>query len=713
MRVALLLLTAFAALAQTPREFVHAVEFPYYAYPHSLWERELVWLHNIGIRTVAFSVPQNWHEPQPGKFDFTGTTAPRRDLAGLLRLLRALEMRAWVRGRVPQQAREIVARGPLLRNAPGEVTEIGSLAPDALARSRRAIAQGADAIVWREVEDYFAPAGWESPPGATFRKGAVSMSGEESPAAAALRRNAALLQQWAAVLPELRPVPVRPPKGALPRGVTAAQLLSRAGNGPSAVSIANTGDGPFASELRVFLSSLKRHIVLPKVTVPSGGALWMPVRVPLADPRLCRNCSVFANTDYIPYATAELHFLEYENGILAMEFAAPNPAEVVLQLSRQPNGPFLAAGHPAEFDWDAVNMRARLTIPAGRGIGARVRISLAIDAPETSGFLRDLNRLLIGRPNTVTASFSSEELAARSRLRAPEGFVVKQISQNGPELTYQVTTPADAVHGEFVDLALEADGVTLGRARAPLLKPATLRFSQAIKLHAGTAEAPIDPPTFVVDPRGARNLDITVRNHSGEIRTFLLFAEGPGITFSPAKTEISIGPAMQREVSLRVFAEQPGLHNATLRMSGGGEADQPLRLVALPRNQAISWQADLDGDGIPEHVLENQRARAVFSTAGGRWLEFVWKDTGHDVLPEQGALAGSERVRIEPAESGLRIAGPGWTRTVSLDPTEAKLTIEHTGKLPPVPSSAPAGLRFDATSESPAKTVFRIERASP
>jgi hypothetical protein len=539
------------------------------------------------------------------------------------------------------------------------------------------------------------------------------MSGEESPAAAVLRRNAALLQQWADVLPELRPVPVRPPKGSLPRGVTAFQLLSREGNGPSAVSVANAGDGPFESELRVYLPALKRYIVLPKVAIPSGGALWMPVRVPLADPRLCRNCSVFANTDYIAYATAELHFLEYENGILAMEFAAPKAGEVVLQLSRQPNGPFLAAGHPAEFDWDAASMRARLAIPAGRGLGARVRISLAIDAPEMSGFLRDLNRLLIGRANTVNATFSSDALAARSRLRAPNGFLVRQIAQSGAEVAYEVMTPAGAVHGEFVDLALEADGVTLGRARTPLLKPATLRLPQAIKLHAGAAEAPVDPPVLIVDPRGGRNLDITIRNHSGEIRTFVIEAEGGGLTFSPAKTEISIGPAMQRDVSLRVFAGQPGLHKARLRMTGGGEADQPVRLLALPRNQTVAWQADLDGDGIPEHVLENQRARAVFSTAGGRWLEFVWKDTGQDVLPDQGALAGSERVRIEPADGGLQFRGSGWTRAASLHPTEARLTIEHSGPLPPVPSAAPAGLRFESIAETPAKTVFRIQPANP
>lgn len=708
MRAILLLFLCFPALAQPPRELLQAVEFPYYAYPHSLWERELVWLHNIGIRTVAFTVPAGWHEPQPGKFDFSGTTAPRRDLAGLLRLLKALDMRAWVRGRVPPQARDVLSRGVLAQEPAGRVEEIGLLSPDALVRSRRAMAQGAAAIVWREVEDRVVPAGWEPLMGAGFRRGAVSMSGDESPAAAALRRNATLLQKWAAVLPGMRATTVRPPKGTLPPGVTATQLLSRAANGPSAVSVTNDGDIVFASELRIYLPSLRRHISIPKVTVPPRGALWLPVRVPLSDPRLCRNCSVFANTDYIAYATAELHFLEYENGILAMEFAAPTEGELVLQLSRQPSGPFLAGGRPAEFDWDGASMRARLTIPAGRGLGARVRISLAIDAPEASGFLKDLNRLLIGPSNTVTASYSSEELAARSRLRVPAGFSVKEVSREGAEITYSVTTPPEAVHGEFCDLALEADGVTLGRARVPLLKPATLRLPQALRLHAGAAELPIDPPIILMDPRGGRNLDITVRNHSSEIRTLTVTAEGKGVEFSPPKAEVSIGPVMERVVSLRMFATAPGLYDARVRMTGGANADVPIRLLAAPRNQVTPWQADLDGDGLPEYVLENHRVRAVFSTAGGRWLEFVWKETGADVLPEQGALGGPARVRIEPAANGLRIHGNDWTRTVVLDPSEPSLTIEHTGALPAVTSAAPTDLQFQSVAETPTKTVFTI-----
>src|SRR5580700_9697582 len=80
-----------------PREFVQAVEFPYYAYPRQLWGRELVWLKTVGIRTVEFSIPWNWHQVDRDACDFTGRTSPRRDLMGFIRLLRRLEMRAWIR----------------------------------------------------------------------------------------------------------------------------------------------------------------------------------------------------------------------------------------------------------------------------------------------------------------------------------------------------------------------------------------------------------------------------------------------------------------------------------------------------------------------------------------------------------------------------------------------------------------------------------------
>ena len=51
----LAVLALLAAGCAWPAEFVQAVEFPYYHHPRPLWERELVWLKNIGIRTIAFS----------------------------------------------------------------------------------------------------------------------------------------------------------------------------------------------------------------------------------------------------------------------------------------------------------------------------------------------------------------------------------------------------------------------------------------------------------------------------------------------------------------------------------------------------------------------------------------------------------------------------------------------------------------------------------
>ena len=196
-------------------EFVQAVEFPYYRYPRALWERELVWLKNIGIRRVEFSIPWNWHQLQPGDFDFTGRTSPRRDLAGFIRLLRRLGLRAWVRPlppvadwlrsgvpaegatHGPAQQRIWLARlenllatqtashgGPVEfvegralaidAGAPPEpVTAISANDPAALARSRAVLASGRGALLWNDVEDSLYPAGWESNAGPLLHKGAV------------------------------------------------------------------------------------------------------------------------------------------------------------------------------------------------------------------------------------------------------------------------------------------------------------------------------------------------------------------------------------------------------------------------------------------------------------------------------------------------------------------------------------------------------------
>src|SRR5713101_6823900 len=94
----LLALALLAAASSSSSEFVQAVDFPYHHHPRALWERELVWLKNIGIRTVAFT-PQPASQ-SPGAY----SKDPRADLPGFLRILRRLGMRAWIYGASPDFA---------------------------------------------------------------------------------------------------------------------------------------------------------------------------------------------------------------------------------------------------------------------------------------------------------------------------------------------------------------------------------------------------------------------------------------------------------------------------------------------------------------------------------------------------------------------------------------------------------------------------------
>ena len=81
-RLAGLLLIAVAAWPACAAGYLQAVDFPYYLYPRALWERELVWLKNIGVQTVAFTIPRDYHQVAPGDYDITGRTSARRDFTG-------------------------------------------------------------------------------------------------------------------------------------------------------------------------------------------------------------------------------------------------------------------------------------------------------------------------------------------------------------------------------------------------------------------------------------------------------------------------------------------------------------------------------------------------------------------------------------------------------------------------------------------------------
>jgi hypothetical protein len=766
----LLLLLAFAAALPAldpapPPEFVQAVEFPYYLYPRTLWERELVWLKTVGIRTVEFSIPWNWHQVDGGECDFTGATSPRRDLLGFIRLLRRLEMRAWIRplppvtgwvdngyphGYRPGLAQDRKAVRPWLHelesllapqtekhggpiafvegNAgildapapPLPVTVVSAHDPAAMTRSRQALAAAGGALLWEDVEDALYPVGWERQGGPLYRAGAVSLNGDERPAVAALRRNATLLRHWGALLPGMKPeraYPVKLSTGKLPPGVTATEVVSRAPGVASAVSIANQSRQAFRNTLRAWDPFTKRSIEIENVHLAPHETLWLPVNVSLGGAGLCRECTAFSNAEHVVYATAELHTVEFENGTLAMEFAAPAPAEAVLQLARRPSGPYLAGGHLADFDFDEKTLRVHLKIPQGKGPASQVRVALAIEPPEHSAFFEEAKRLIIGRANTISTSYSSEQLAGRSRLRLPEGFAATPTKKSPLEIEYAVDVPADALHGDWANLAIEADGVPLGRAHLQLFRPASVHLAEAIRLHFGAAaDLAVEPAIIPIDATAGRTVDVNIRNNSPEIQTYAIEPAGEGFQFLPPKTELNSGATMDRVLTLRIFPDgaAPGLHDWVLRFSGGTKLEIPARFLAIPRDQAVAWSADLDGDGSPEWILENQKARAVFSAQdGGRWLEFVWKDSapnGLNVLPESGAFAGTGPVEVHAGEGALEFTGKDWKRTVRLAGADASIVVEQNTPLPAetLETGKHNEIAFQVSRESATRAVYSL-----
>jgi hypothetical protein len=301
--------------------------------------------------------------------------------------------------------------------------------------------------------------------------------------------------------------------------------------------------------------------------------------------------------------------------------------------------------------------------------------------------------------------YSSAEVAARSRLRLPEGYTATPTARSPNEIDYEIVVPADAIHGDFASLAIEADGVALGRARVQLFRPASVRLLPGMQLHFGprTGLTP-DPPVAAIDSMGG-NLEISIRNNSSGIQTYHLEPAGRGMEFLPAKTDLSIGPTDERRVEFRVFPAEgaTGVRDWTLKIAGGAALAVPMRLVLVPRTSAVVWTADLDGDGAPEWILESAKVRAVFSTQdGGRWMEFTWKDTNTNFLPETGVFAQAGPVEVRQNGDGLEFTGKGWKRTVTL--TGATLAVEQSTPLPPETLTTERRGNLTLTVERPAPT---------
>ena len=154
---------------------------------------------------------------------------------------------------------------------------------------------------------------------------------------------------------------------------------------------------------------------------------------------------------------------------------------------------------------------------------------------------------------------------------------------------------------------------------------------------------------------------------------FHVAVEAAPLEFSPATQEVVVGARAEREVTFRVFANSsvpPHPVAGWLRLSGAATLSQPVQFVVIPRGQTVAYQAQMDGVGEPEYVLESSRVRAVFANAqGGRWLELVWKESNRSLLADGSTALGSSRMElhdsvltINPAPAGAKIEPSGDVR---------------------------------------------------
>jgi beta-galactosidase len=77
--------------------FLQSAEIQYFRLPRDAWEDRAQKAVEGGMNAAGVYIPWMWHEPDEGRFDFTGQTVPERDLVGFLDLLQQHHLYAIVR----------------------------------------------------------------------------------------------------------------------------------------------------------------------------------------------------------------------------------------------------------------------------------------------------------------------------------------------------------------------------------------------------------------------------------------------------------------------------------------------------------------------------------------------------------------------------------------------------------------------------------------
>jgi beta-galactosidase GanA len=68
-------------------QVLYGGEFQYFRTRRDLWAKCLGHIREMGCNLISCYIPWIWHEPEPGRIDFTGATLPERDLHGFLQMV--------------------------------------------------------------------------------------------------------------------------------------------------------------------------------------------------------------------------------------------------------------------------------------------------------------------------------------------------------------------------------------------------------------------------------------------------------------------------------------------------------------------------------------------------------------------------------------------------------------------------------------------------
>lgn len=155
----------------------------------------------------------------------------------------------------------------------------------------------------------------------------------------------------------------------------------------------------------------------------------------------------------------------------------------------------------------------------------------------------------------------------------------------------------------------------------------TIEIPEAISFPVGEGVKLASRPPLVPIAGEGGSLTLVVRNRTERARRLEVRLVAPEL--EPQRSvHLEAGPFSSAEAVIPVrFRDgvRPGLHRARLTLASKTLPDRSLSLALRKPGEALAYSYDLDRDGSPDWVLENDELRAVVSPAAGA-RSFVLED---------------------------------------------------------------------------------------